>query len=85
MMRKQEVMKSGSLLAMYFSQSKPFWEDSFHKLERFACCKFSQEVRKNCDEPIKQMNWMMNIVAFCSTCTTRDLWTIHGQMEYILL
>jgi hypothetical protein len=38
-------------LLTYFTESKSFWKDIFHKLECFAC-KFSQEMKKNYDKPI---------------------------------
>jgi hypothetical protein len=76
-----------------FPESKPFWEDSFHLLECFTC-KFLEEVNKNCDKPIKQMDWMTkwikkgnktHIIAFCYMCTSRDPWMIHSQMGYMML
>jgi hypothetical protein len=80
-------------LLAYFPESKPFWDENFHKLQCFAC-DFSQETKRNCDEPIQQMNWMTkrikkgnltHIVALCPQCTSGDPWTIHGPTEYTLL
>jgi hypothetical protein len=92
--RNDEKMRGDEIrLLAYFLESKPFWEDNFHKLECFAC-KFLQEVKKNCNKLIQQMNWMTKrikkenktrIVALCPKCTSGDPWTIHGQREYTLL
>jgi hypothetical protein len=71
-----------------FPESKPFWEDIYHKLECFAC-EFSQDTKKNCYDPIKRMNWMTkrikkdgktHIIAFCPMCTTGDPWITHGEL-----
>jgi hypothetical protein len=90
--RKSEEKTRGDEIRLLanFPESKPFWEDSYHKLECFAC-DFSQETGS---EPLKNLRWMTkrirknnktHIVAFCPACTAGDPWTIHGEEDYTLI
>jgi len=76
-----------------FPESKPFWEDSSHKLECFAC-EFSQETGDDGGDPTEKVNWMTkrirknnktHIVAFCPQCTAGDPWIIHGEADYTMM
>jgi hypothetical protein len=76
-----------------FPECKLFWENNYHKLECFTC-QFSQDIKKDCDEPIKRMKWMMkrikkdgktHIITFCPACNSGDPWIIHGEMEYMMI
>jgi hypothetical protein len=91
--KKKTRGNEGRLLANFFPKSKPFWEDNSHKLECFTC-KFSQNMKKNCDEPIKQMQWITkrirkdgktHIIDFCPTRTSGDPWISHGEREYTMI
>jgi hypothetical protein len=70
-----------------FPESKPFWEDNYHKLECFTC-EFSHNMKKNCNKLIRRKKWMMkrikkdgktHIIDFCPMCTTGDPWIIQGK------
>jgi hypothetical protein len=75
--RSEEKTRGDKIrLLANFPESKPFWEDNFHKLQCFAC-KFSQQMDS---KPLKKLKWMTkrikkdnktHIVAFCPTCTSR--------------